>query len=186
MRVPAWKHAMPDHSACTCSAMSVCCTRWLSASQTLVLVSLLSHVCTCLSIHSQPALKLLQHLVVGYAEYMMSSGFEAMVARIAGHPGTILSQVESKAFEEWAPGFYERLRSHMKRASDSIGLGASTLLACHQSIWISLSHVRTTGNRCLHMGHKAKLPFLPTDVYVVSAGHQHTSPGQASGNGWSF
>ena len=120
--------------------------RWLSASQTLVLVSLLSHVCTCLSIHYQPALKLLQHLVVGYAEYMISSDFEAMVARIAGHPGTILSQVESKAFEEWAPGFYERLRSHMKRASDSIGLGASTLLACHQSIWISSgSHSAMSG-----------------------------------------
>lgn len=56
---------------------------------------------------------------------MLSSSFEHLAAKrcktIAGHPGTILSQVESKAFEEWAPGFYERLRSHMKRASDSIG-----------------------------------------------------------------
>ena len=55
----------------------------------------------------------------------MSSSFGGMVTKIcktiAGHPGTILSQVESKAFEEWAPGFYERLSSHMKRASDSMG-----------------------------------------------------------------
>ena len=41
----------------------------------------------------------------------------------AGHPGSNLSKVESKAFEEWAPGFYERLQMHMKRASDSIGCG---------------------------------------------------------------
>lgn len=67
---------------------------------------------------------LLQHIVTGYAETTFTWGRTAQSCRmIAGHPGTLLSQVESKAFEEWAPGFYERLRAHMKRASDSIGWG---------------------------------------------------------------
>ena len=65
---------------------------------------------------------LLQHIVTAHAKITIVWGRIVENCRLfAGHPGTLLSQVESKAFEEWAPGFYDRLRAHMKQASESIG-----------------------------------------------------------------
>jgi hypothetical protein len=110
-----------------CSVMNECYIRHLSASRMLAQVTLLLQLFYPASIRVLAELHLvcrarLLEFVPSIALQISMFATECLTKiSTTGHPGTILSNVESKAFEEWTPGFYERLRAHTKLACDSIG-----------------------------------------------------------------